>query len=160
MFERVRRISRRDWLRTAALVLLVNAVGALPAVLFGADTDWFERPAFFPPEILFPIVWTALFTLMSIALSLVWRRGSTRSDVRIALAAFSLQFVFNLAWTPAFFGLQRPGLGLVVIGLLWLSLLGTIAAFDRVDRRAALLLVPYLLWVSFAAVLNYAIYAA
>jgi tryptophan-rich sensory protein len=140
------------------VIILVNAVGALPAFVFGADTDWFERPALFPPEILFPIVWTLLFTLMGIALWLVWREGQTTHDIRLALSVFALQFVFNLAWTPVFFGFQRPGLGLVVIGLLWVSILGTIVAFDRVDRRAAVLLVPYLLWVSFAAVLNYLIY--
>ena len=151
-------ISRRDVWRTVGFVVLVNVLGALPAVFFGADTDWFERPAFFPPEILFPIVWTALFTLMGIALSLVWRYGVNRRDVRVALFVFGIQFALNLAWTPAFFGLQRPDLGLVVIGLLWISIVGTIVAFDRIDRRAAGLLVPYLLWVSFASVLNYAIY--
>ncbi len=158
MIDRLRRIPREDWLRAVGFVALVNVVGASPAFVFGADTDWFERPAFFPPEILFPIVWTLLFTLMGLALALVWRKGPTRSDVRLALSAFGLQFVFNLAWTPVFFGLQRPGLGLVVIGLLWVSIVLTILAFDRVDRRAAVLLMPYLLWVSFAAVLNYAIY--
>lgn len=140
------------------IIILVNAVGALPAFVFEADTDWFERPALFPPEILFPIVWTLLFTLMGVALWLVWRGERTAQDLRFALSMFALQFVFNLAWTPVFFGFQRPGLGLVVIGLLWVSVLGTIVAFDRVDRRAATLLVPYLLWVSFAAVLNYVIY--
>lgn len=140
-------------------VLLVNAVGALPAFVVGADTSWFERPALFPPAVLFPVVWTALFTLMGISLSLVWRRDRSRREVRLALSIFCVQFLLNLAWTPVFFGLRRPGLGLGVIGALWIAILGTIVAFDRIDRRAAVLLVPYLLWVSFAAALNYAIYA-
>lgn len=151
-------LSRRDVLQTAAFVVVINAFGALPAVVFGSDTGWFERPALFPPEILFPIVWTVLFTLMGVALSIVWRRGTNRSDVRLALGTFIVQFAFNLAWTPAFFGLQSPGLGLAVIGALWIAIIATIVAFDRVDRRAAALLVPYLLWVSFAGVLNYTIY--
>lgn len=145
-------------LRTIGFVIAVNALGALPAVFVGSDTSWFDRPALFPPEIAFPIVWTALFTLMGIALSIVWRRDVTRRDVQIALATFAAQFALNLAWTPAFFGLRNPGLGMVVIGALWVAIVATIVAFDRVDRRAAALLVPYLLWVSFAAVLNYAIY--
>lgn len=160
MFDRLlSSVSRGDLTRTAGFVIAVNLLGALPAVFVGSDTDWIDRPSFYPPEIAFPIVWTALFTLMGIALSLVWQRGRTRREVRLALAAFGAQFALNLAWTPVFFGLRRPGLGLAVIGALWVAVVATIAAFDRVDRRAAALLVPYLLWVSFAAVLNYAIYA-
>jgi len=142
------------------LVLGVNALGGLPAVFIGSDTTWIDRPWFYPPEILFPIVWTSLFTLLGLALFVLWRRGVHRRDVRIALGAFALQFALNLAWTPAFFGLRRPDLGLVVIVALWLAVVGTIAAFDRVSRTAALLLVPYLAWVSFALALNYAIYAS
>jgi tryptophan-rich sensory protein len=152
-------LSRRDSLVAVGLILGVNLAGAAPAVLFGADTDWIDRPWFFPPEILFPIVWTLLFTLLGVSLFLVWRHDSDRRPVRVAYAAFAGQMVLNVVWTPAFFGLQRPDLGLVVIVALWLSIVGMIAAFDRVDRRAAALQLPYLAWVSFAAVLNYAIYA-
>lgn len=150
----------RELLTAVGFVVGVNVLGATPAVFFGADTGWIERPWFYPPEILFPIVWTFLFTLMGISLFLTWRRGTSERDVRIALGAFGVQFALNLAWTPVFFGLQRPDLGLVVIGGLWIAIVGTIVAVDRVDRLAAGLLVPYLVWVSFAAVLNYAIYAA
>lgn len=149
----------REGLLALAMVVGVNALGALPALFIGSDTTWFERPWFFPPTIAFPVVWTLLFTLLGIALFLVWRAEADPRDTRIALGAFAGQFALNLAWTPAFFGLQRPGLGLAIIGLLWVAIVGTIVAFDRVDRRAALLLGPYLAWVSFAAVLNYAIWA-
>ncbi|WP_246049037.1 TspO/MBR family protein [Natronomonas salsuginis] len=152
--------SRGDLLRTAGFVVAVNLVGTLPAVFVGSNTDWIDRPSFYPPEIAFPIVWTALFTLMGIALSVVWAHGFGRRDVRLALSAFGVQFALNLAWTPIFFGLRRPDLGLAVIAVLWVAVVVTIVAFHRVDRRAAALLVPYLLWVSFAAVLNYAIYAS
>lgn len=151
-------LSRRDLLVAVGMVLGVNLVGAAPAVLFGADTDWIDRPWFFPPEILFPIVWTLLFTLLGVALFRVWRRGTGR-DVRVALGVFGGQFALNLLWTPVFFGLQRADLGLAVIVALWIGIVATVVAFDRVDRVAAALVVPYLLWVSFAAVLNYAIYA-
>jgi benzodiazapine receptor len=149
----------REALFAVALVVAVNALGAAPSLFVGADTSWFDRPWFFPPTIAFPVVWTLLFTLMGVALYLVWRAEADARDTRLALVAFAGQFALNVAWTPAFFGLQRPGLGLVIIVLLWVAIVATIAAFDRVDRRAALLLVPYLAWVSFAAVLNYAIYA-
>jgi benzodiazapine receptor len=149
----------REALLALAMVVGVNALGALPALFVGADTTWFDRPWFFPPTVAFPVVWTLLFTLLGVALYLVWRAEAESRDTWLALGAFAGQFVLNLAWTPAFFGLQRPGLGLGIILLLWVAILGTIIAFDRVDRRAALLLVPYLAWVAFAAVLNYAIYA-
>jgi tryptophan-rich sensory protein len=151
------RVSRRDLLVAAGMVVGTNAVGASPAVFVGSDTTWIDRPWFFPPTILFPVVWTLLFTLLGVALFLVWRQGTERRAVRVALAAFAGQFVLNLAWTPVFFGLRRPDLGLAVIAALWLAVVATVAAFDRVDRRAAALLLPYLGWVSFAGVLNYAI---
>jgi len=153
----VREVVSRDAIAAAGFVLLVNVVGALPAVFFGADTNWFEEPWFFPPTVVFPVVWTLLFTLLGVALFLVWRGDADRGRTRVAYAAFAVQFVLNLAWTPAFFGLRRPDLGLVVIVGLWVAVVGTVVAFDRVDRRAALLCVPYLGWITFAAVLNYAI---
>lgn len=151
-------LSRRDLLVAVGMVLGVNLVGAAPAFAFGAGTDWIDRPWFYPPEILFPIVWTLLFTLLGVSLFLVWRQGPDHRPVRVAFAAFGVQLSLNVLWTPVFFGLQRPDLGLAVIVALWFAIVGMIAAFDRVDRRAAALQVPYLLWVSFAAVLNYAIY--
>lgn len=156
---RLSNTSRSDALTALGFVVGVNVIGASPALVFGADTGWIDRPWFFPPEIVFPVVWTTLFTLMGVALFLVWRAGTERRDVRVALAVFGVQFALNLAWTPVFFGLRRPDLGLVVIVLLLVAVAGTVVVFDRVDRRAAVLLVPYLVWVAFAAVLNYAIYA-
>lgn len=151
--------SRSDALTALAFVVGVNAVGASPSLVFGADTGWIDQPWFFPPGIVFPVVWTTLFTLMGVAVFLVWREGTENRGVRVALTAFGVQFALNLAWTPVFFGLQRPDLGLVVIILLLVAVAATVVAFDRVDRRAAVLLLPYLVWVAFAGVLNYAIYA-
>ncbi len=161
MVTRARQLTLRDGLLAVGLVLAANALGALPAIFVGSDTGWFERPSFYPPEILFPIVWTLLFTLMGVSLFLVWRAGRD-SMVRnralgVAFGTFAVQFGLNLVWTPVFFGLQRPDLGLVVIVALWVAIVANIVAFDRVSRLAASLLVPYLLWVTFAAILNYAI---
>ena len=153
-------LDARDLLVLAGFVVGVNAVGAAPSLVAGADTSWIDEPWFFPPTIAFPVVWTLLFTLMGVALFLVWRQGTGRRAVKIALGAFGVQMALNVAWTPAFFGLQAPGLGLAIILALWVAIVATIVAFDRVDRRAAALLVPYLAWVTFAAVLNYAIWRA
>lgn len=160
MTNRGRARDFRAWLVAAGFVVGVNTVGALPAFFFGADTDWIQRPWFYPPEIVFPIAWTILFTLLGIALFLVWRTVIDRRDVRLAIGIFAGQFAVNLAWTPVFFGLQRPGLGLVVIVALWVGVGATVFAFYRVSRPAGILVVPYFVWVGFATVLNYAIYAA
>lgn len=156
------RLSKTSWsdaLTALAFVVVVNIVGASPAFVSGAETGWIDQPWFFPPGIVFPVVWTTLFTLMGVALFLVWREGTENREVRVALAVFGAQFALNIAWTPVFFGLRRPDLGMVVIVLLVVAVAATVAAFDRVDRRAAFLLVPYLIWAAFAAFLNYAIYA-
>ncbi len=145
---------RRDALGALAAVVGVNLVGASPAIAFGSDTGWIDRPAFYPPEWAFGVVWTVLFTLLGIALWLVVRDGVDSRPVRVAVGLFVVQMAVNVAWTPAFFGLRSPLAGLAVIVPLWFLVVMTIYAFDRVDRRAAALLVPYLAWVSFAVVLN------
>jgi tryptophan-rich sensory protein len=155
--------------RDRPLVALVLAVVAVEIV--GASGSiftiqglgvWYESltlPSFAPPNWVFGPVWTTLFALIGAALWLVWREAPTKPRaVGLALAVFVVHFAFNLGWSAAFFGLQNVGLGLGVILLLWGLIVATIWAFDRVDRRAALLLVPYLLWVSFAAYLNYQIW--
>ena len=156
--NRLGRPDRRDLLCALGAVVLVNLIGASPAFVFGADTGWIDEPWFFPPEWAFGVAWTLLFTLMGIALWLVARRGLDRRPVQLAVGLFAAQMLVNVAWTPAFFGLQSPGLGLVVIAALWVLIVATIWAFDRVDRVAAMLLVPYLAWASFAAVLNFEIW--
>ncbi|PSQ45093.1 tryptophan-rich sensory protein [Halobacteriales archaeon SW_5_68_122] len=151
-----RSITRRDAGEALGFVLLVNAIGAAPTLLAGPDSAWFqalEKPALYPPPAVFGVAWTALFTLMGVALWLVWRSDA---DGRwTALALFGLQMAFNVAWTPAFFALEALLVALDVIAVLFGLVAATVVAFDRVDRRAAALLVPYLLWVAFAAVLNY-----
>ncbi|GGN90079.1 TspO/MBR family protein [Haloarcula pellucida] len=151
------RLSRGDLPGVLATILLVNVVGAAPAALGGPDSAWFQRlvkPGLYPPPWVFGVVWTTLFTLMGVALYLVWRADAGRQR-RLALGLFAAQMAFNVAWTPTFFQAQNLTLALgVILGLLAL-LLPTTVAFYRVRRRAGLLLVPYLLWVAFAAVLNY-----
>jgi len=151
-------LDRGDLPTVVVSVLLVNVVGAAPALLAGPDSPWFqalEKPAIYPPGWVFGVVWTTLFTLLGVAVALVWLAGTDRRPVRLALGLFVLQMAFNVAWTPAFFALEDLMLGLLVIVSLWPLVVATTAAFARVDRRAGALLVPYLLWVTFAAVLNY-----
>ena len=139
-----------------------GAVGPTSALLAGPDPAWFQgltKSGIYPPGRAFGVVRTALFTLLGIALALVWLAGTDYRGVRVAFVLSWLQMAFNVAWTPAFLTLENPLLGLAVIVALWPLVLTTIVAVDRVDRRAAALLVPYLPWVTFAAVLNYQFWA-
>jgi len=143
-----------------AVCLLAGLVGSIftaPAV-----PTWYTalaKPALTPPAWLFGPVWTVLFILMGIALYLVWSKGWDQKNVQVAMTIFAVQLVLNILWSYLFFGLQAPFFALIEIILLWVAILMTIGAFYRVSIPAAALLVPYLLWVTFAAYLTYGIYA-
>ncbi len=150
----------RPILALVLTVLTVEIIGASGALFTSTGLNtWYatlERPALAPPNWVFGPVWTTLFALIGIALWLVWRQlASSPHEVRLAFGVFVIHFGFNLGWSAVFFGMQEIGWGLAVIGALWVSIVATMWTFYRVDRRAAVLLVPYLLWVSFAAFLNY-----
>ncbi len=148
----------RDFSKLTLSLLLCQFAGVVGSFFTTpAIPTWYKtlnKPSFTPPNWVFSPVWISLFTLMGISLFLVWRKqGEPR--VRIALTLFSLQLGLNILWSIAFFGLKSPLLGLIDILLLWLAILLTILTFLKVSRIAGWLLLPYLLWVSFAAVLNY-----
>jgi translocator protein len=133
------------------LCFSASAVG----VLF-MPGEWYSalnKPAWNPPGWIFGPVWTGLYAMMAVAAWLVWQRGGFAVQRR-PLGLFLAQLALNALWTPLFFGLRQPGVAFAVILLLWLAILATLLAFRPVSRAAAWLLVPYLAWVSFAAVLN------
>ena len=135
----------------------IGSIFTMPAI-----PTWYAgltMPAFSPPAWIFGPVWTVLFILMGIALYLVWSKGLGHKNVQVATAIFGVQLVLNVLWSFVFFGMQEPFFAFIVILILWAAILMTIVAFDRVSVPAAILLVPYFLWVSFAAYLNYGIYA-
>lgn len=154
--------NRRPVVTLVAAVLACELVGASGSVFTVTSLDsWYAtvaKPWFNPPNWVFGPVWTLLFALLGVAAWLVWRAGLDRRAVRVALVVFAGQYVLNVAWSAAFFGLESPAVGLAVITALWAAIVITLAAFAAVDRRAAALLVPYLAWVTFAAVLNYDIW--
>jgi tryptophan-rich sensory protein len=140
--------------------LAAGVIGSL-AVTGQGFSSWYaaiQKPGFTPPGWVFGPVWTILYLLMGVAAFLVWQRGLGSRPVRTALVWFLVQLALNAAWTPVFFGLHRIGLALLVIVLLWVAIIVTMYYFFRVSRPAGLLLVPYLLWVSFATVLNASIW--
>jgi len=148
-----------QFISSLAIPLAAGAVGSLFTI--PAIPTWYAvlvKPFFTPPAWVFSPVWTVLYILMGIALYLVWIKGWNDKYVQMAIAIFAIQLTLNVLWTFLFFGLHSPFLGLLGILLLWVAIILNVLAFFRVSAGAAILLVPYFVWVSFAAILNYAIF--
>ncbi len=138
---------------------LVGIAGSIFTVR--AIPSWYNKlrkPSFRPPNWLFGPVWTLLYLLMGIAAARIWNVRMENDAAFPALVAFGSQLVLNGIWTPIFFGWKKIGLAAVEIVVLWISIVLTIVSFWLVDHAAAWLIVPYLAWVSFASVLNVAIW--
>jgi tryptophan-rich sensory protein len=119
--------------------------------------DWYEslrKPTWTPPRWLFPVAWTIIYIAIAVAAA----RAAHAGAGDFAAAFWSVQIVLNALWTPAFFGLRRPDIGLVVIAAFWFAVLATTIAFARHDAVAAGIFVVYLGWVSFASALNFAVW--
>jgi translocator protein len=141
-------------LRFVASVAVCEAAAVVGSVFtISAIPTWYaslQKPWFTPPNWLFAPVWLTLYFLMGVSLYLLWGSGG-----RAALGAFALQLVLNVLWSAVFFGVHQEFYGFVVIAALWASILATMALSYRVSRGAAAALLPYLLWVTIAAALNY-----
>lgn len=139
------------------MVPLVVLLGFLAGNLGGPDTVWFQglnKPAIFPPPAVFGIVWSILYVMIGFSLALVASALGAHGR-GMALIAFGVHFLGNLAWTPVFFGMQNMTAALGVLIFTALTLLVVMVLFGKVRRIAALMLVPYLAWVCFAGVLNW-----
>lgn len=138
-------------------VLIPLAIGFLGSLLTFTSIDtWYaglNKPSFNPPNWVFGPVWTTLYILMGISLFIVWKNGINKSN-RLAISIFFVQLMLNLFWSFLFFGLQSPFWGLIEIVILWIFILLNILFFSKISRTAALLLIPYIIWVTFAAFLN------
>jgi benzodiazapine receptor len=134
--------------------------GAAATGAFVSIDGWYAdlaKPAWNPPPWVFGPVWSMLYLMMAVAAWRVWSLGGFPARKR-PLTLFLVQLALNALWTPLFFGLHQPGLALFEIILLWLAIVATLRAFHRIDRPAAFLLLPYLAWVTFATVLNAALW--
>jgi benzodiazapine receptor len=147
------------------VVPIVAALGCLAALVIGGaltrpNLDWYaalQKPGFTPPNGAFPIAWTILYALSAVAAWLVWHTPGKEENHRLAIIWFFIQLVIGVLWSFAFFWLHSPALGLGVILAFLVAITITIVLFDRTSRLAAVLLMPLLLWVCFAAGLNFAI---
>lgn len=141
-------------------VLICQGVGVLGSLLtsFGLQ-GWYStlaRPSFAPPNWVFAPVWIFLFFLMGLALYLVWSRYDNSKIAQTGLVIFGIQLLLNLLWSVFFFGLHNPLLALFEMSVLWVFILLSILYFRKISKWSVWLLVPYLLWVSFAFALNLA----
>ncbi|HWG70783.1 MAG TPA: TspO/MBR family protein [Steroidobacteraceae bacterium] len=158
------RHSRPNWLILAAFVGAALAAGAV-GVFFApgasvAASHWYlglAKPGWTPPNRWLGPVWTVLYVSMGTSAWLVWRERYHRGR-SAALAAYTMQLLLNAAWAPLFFGARNIGAGLFIIVALWLAIVWTLREFAAVKAAAAWLLVPYLVWVSFASALNFTIW--
>lgn len=142
------------WLVLSYAASYIGALGSFQAQSFYGQLT---QPPWAPPPWVFGPVWTVLYGLMAIAAWLVWRSGGFRAN-RIALSLFLAQLVLNALWSWIFFAWRLGGLAFAEILMLWLLIVATLVAFWRVRALAGALLVPYLLWVSFASVLNFTLW--
>ena len=140
------------WLLAA---FAAGAVGAVASVDAGSFYAQLSKPSWSPPSWVFGPVWSALYALMGVSAWLVWRSLGPK---RVALGLFGAQLAANALWSWLFFGWHQGGLAAAEVLVLLVLIVATVAAFWRTSRLAALLLVPYLLWVSFASMLTWAIW--
>lgn len=151
------------YIKIILLVAFCLAVGYISSELTrGGVTTWYatiEKPSFNPPNWIFAPVWTILYIMMGIAAGLIWQQIETKKEaVNTALVYFFIQLALNALWSFLFFGLKNPLLALIEIIILWLMIYETFIKFNRLNKFAGYLLIPYLLWVSFATILTASIW--
>jgi translocator protein len=151
----------KRWIGLVVFIAVCLGAGSLGAIATTPEIDgWYRtlaKPDWNPPDSVFGPVWTTLFILMGIAGWLVWKPAGFKAAA-MPLTLFGVQLVLNVAWSWIFFGMHQPGWAFVEIVILWLAIVATTVAFFRSSQIAGWLMVPYLAWVSFAAVLNFTIW--
>ncbi|MEO0089749.1 MAG: TspO/MBR family protein [candidate division WOR-3 bacterium] len=142
-------------------ILICQVAGILGSIFTTpAIPTWYlqlNKPPFTPPNWLFAPAWTTLFLLMGISLYLVWNQGWENKQVKKAILIFAIQLILNILWSFIFFTLKSLLFAFIEIIILWIAILLTIINFQKVSKPSAYLLLPYLLWVSFASVLNFSL---
>ncbi|AWI05316.1 TspO/MBR family protein [Clostridium drakei] len=142
-------------------IIISEGIGIFSAILGMSNSKTymnFNKPSFSPPSWVFPIVWTILFFLMAIAAYRIWIRGKQGENIRKALELYVVQLMLNFFWTIIFFRFRLYGIAFFELLVLLIAILLTTFEFYRIDKVSAYLMIPYIIWVSFAGVLNYAIW--
>jgi len=137
------------------IVFLVAFIGSL-FTSTNTNSDWYNsiKPSITPPNSVFPIVWSILFFLIALSLFFLWINSNKKQKKKLVWV-FGINFILNIVWSLFYFGLREVSLAFFEITLLWISIVSMVFIAWKIDRKAAYLLIPYLLWVSFAVILNY-----
>jgi tryptophan-rich sensory protein len=150
------------WIKLILSILISQLAGLIGAVFTSPSIPtWYAtivKPSFNPPSWVFGPVWTTLYTLIGISLYLVIKDGIDSKEKKTALIVFSVHLILNSLWSILFFGMKNPFLAFLEIILLWIMIVYTMLLFKRIDQKTVYLLTPYLLWVSFATILNFSIW--
>ncbi|MEX1015000.1 MAG: TspO/MBR family protein [Candidatus Paceibacterota bacterium] len=152
----------KDFFKLILSILVTLSAGFIGSMFtITSINSWYAdliKPELNPPNWVFGPVWTTLYVLMGIAAFLVWKKDWHKKEVKHAICIFSVQLLLNATWSIIFFGLQSPGLALINIVILWFMILWTIILFYKISKPAMYLLIPYILWVTFASYLNLSIW--
>lgn len=152
---------KTDWKRLGIAAAIPLIIGGLATLLTKDNMIMFEvidKPPLAPPQWLFPVVWTILYILMGVASYLVYKSKAPSAEKTVALTFYAIQLVFNFVWSLIFFNLENYLLAFVWLCALWLLIVITTVRFFAINKAAGWLMLPYILWVTFAGYLNYAIY--
>lgn len=152
---------RRNLPLLAMLVIIIEIGGFLSGFLSGTGGEIYnslQKPSFSPPGWIFPVVWTVLYFLMALALYRILLHGQQGEDISNAIFFFVVQLILNYIWSIIFFRFQLYGVAFLELLLLLFFIIVTTVEFTKIDRIAGWLMVPYIIWVAFAAVLNYSIW--
>ena len=156
------RMKIRKIVKIIIAILVCQLAGVIGSIFtMSSIPTWYatlQKPSFSPPNWLFGPVWTTLFTLMGISLYLVWDRISRSKETKKPLVIFGVQLVLNIFWSVLFFGLKSSFYAFIEIIILWLAIAFNIFKFYKISKNAGLLLIPYLLWVTVATILNFYIW--
>ena len=149
-----------DWKKLLIALAIPLAVGGLSALVSGGMSDYMQlnQPPLSPPGWVFPVVWTVLYLLMGYASYRIYSSDAPQEQKKSALRLYSAQLVLNFLWSPIFFGLQWRLAAFAVLIVLWVLVALTLRAFSQIDETAGDLLLPYILWITFAAYLNLGAY--
>jgi len=145
------------WIKILVFILICQLAGFIGSIFTTPQISWYEtlqKPSFAPPNWLFAPVWTILFILMGLSLYWIWEK-KLEKNFKKAIIFFSVQLILNILWSYFFFGLRNPFYGFIEIIILWIFIAITIFEFYKLSKKAGLILIPYIVWVSIATILNY-----
>lgn len=156
-------MTKASFFRLIISIIICQTTGVIGSFFTAPSIPgWYaslNKPGFTPPNWIFAPVWTSLFLMMGISLFLVWQKSAVlKLDAGKALFVFAVQIILNILWSIIFFGLHSPEIAFFEILFLWTAILLTVIQFRKISSASAVLFIPYLLWVSFASLLNFSIW--